>query len=129
MNCIDRLGEALCHLARRSMPSPLRYDSGNRLRMITSRLDFPGVADAAFHMIRQYGCGSAAVLIRMLETMALIAGQARRREDLAALAYHAQLVASVAQRTIPEESDLSDIDRRYQAVEKVLSERGWTARS
>lgn len=119
MSCLDRIGEALGRFANRSMPSPLRYDDEQRLRVIAYPVDFCAVADAAFNQIRQYGSGSAAVLIRMLETIEVVASIARRPGDRAALLNHAQLVHRAAKRNLVEERDLKDLEDRYRRIEKL----------
>lgn len=116
LNCIDRLGEALCRLASRSSPSPLRYDDKHQLRVITYPADFRAVSNAAFNQIRQYGAGSAAVIICLLETIAIIVGFARRGDDRAALAQHAELVVRAGRRNLHEEADVADLNERYTAV-------------
>jgi len=50
--CIDRLGEALCHLAERVLPSPSRHNDGGRLRVVAHPVTFAGVTDAASNQIR-----------------------------------------------------------------------------
>jgi uncharacterized membrane protein len=77
---IDRLGEALCQLATRVMPSPERYDKNGILRVITYPVTFAGVTDAAFTQIRQYGRTSASVTIRLLETIAVVTAHASRED-------------------------------------------------
>jgi len=79
--CVDRLGSALCRLAARDMPSPYRHDRQNQLRVIAPADTFPEIIDAAFNQIRQYGRSSAAVTIRLLETIAMTAGFTHRPEE------------------------------------------------
>ena len=93
MTCVDHLGSALCRLAQRDVPSPYRHDTQDRLRVITPVFTFPDVTDAAFNQIRQYGRSSTAVTIRLLETIAEIAGCVHRPEDRAALLRHAKMIA------------------------------------
>ncbi|HJS09285.1 MAG TPA: DUF2254 domain-containing protein [Pirellulales bacterium] len=121
LNCIHRLGEALCRLARRSIPSPFRYDDEKHLRVIAYPADFSAVADAAFNQIRQHGAGSAAVLICLLETIGVVASLSQRPEDRAALARHADLVLRAARRTLTEEADLADVEERFTVDQKALS--------
>lgn len=121
ITCIHRLGEALSQLTRRSIPSSLRYDEDKRLRVITYPADFRAVVDAAFNQIRQYGSGSVAVLICLLETIAVIASVTRRDTDREALSHHAQLVHRAARRSLSEESDLADVEDRFQTVQKELA--------
>lgn len=120
MTCLDRLGEALCRLARRSVPSPYRYDDEQRLRVIVHAAEFGSVADAAFNQIRQYGRSSAAVMIRMLETLAVIANHSDREEVRASLARHAELVQRAAGTGIPEEADRKDVEGRFLSVQAAL---------
>ena len=111
--CIDRLGEGLCRLAGRSMPSPVRYDAEGRLRVVTRPVTFEAVMNAAFHQIRQYGRTSVAVLIRLLETFEMIAAQVRRENDRAALEHHALLVCEAGQKGLPDEADRKAVQERY----------------
>jgi hypothetical protein len=92
MTCVDRLGEALCQLAERTLPSPSRYDADGRLRVVVHPTTFTGVTDAAFNQIRQYGRGSAAVTIRLLEAIAGVAARASGEEDRAALLQQARMI-------------------------------------
>jgi uncharacterized membrane protein len=85
MGRIDRLGEALCQFAMRVIPSPERYDENGILRVITYPVIFAGVTDAAWTQIRQYGPTSASVTIRLLETIAVVAGHASRDDGRTAL--------------------------------------------
>jgi uncharacterized membrane protein len=92
MTCVDRLGEALCQSAERTLPSPSRYDADGRLRVVVHPTTFTGVTDAAFNQIRQYGRGSAAVTIRLLEAIAGVAARASGEEDRAALLQQARMI-------------------------------------
>jgi uncharacterized membrane protein len=120
LNCIDRLGEALCHLARRTAPSAMRFDEENELRVIAYPARFDAVTDAAFNQIRQYGAGSAAVLICLMETIGTIASQSRRADDFVALARHAKLVNRAARRSLVEEANLADFEERHRVAQQEL---------
>lgn len=120
LNCIDRLGEALCRFARRSIPSSLRFDDEQKLRVITYPARFPAVADAAFNQIRQYGSGSAAVMICLMETIGVVANQCRRQEDKESIGRHATLVHRAAHRSLPDDADIADFDYRFEKVQRIL---------
>ncbi|WP_425615285.1 DUF2254 domain-containing protein [Anatilimnocola sp. NA78] len=123
LNCIDRLGEALSQLMQRAVPPALRYDEDDQLRVITNPADFRAVTDAAFNQIRQYGSGSAAVLIRMLETFRKMGTLACREDDLVALGHHANLVVRAAKRDLPEPADLCDVEERYAELQREFALR------
>lgn len=122
ITCVDRLGSALCRLATRDMPSPYRHDSQNQLRVIAPAATFPTITDTAFDQIRQYGRSSAAVTIRLLETIAVVAGFAHRPEDRAALLRHAEMIARGARDRLSEDEDRRAVEERYQAAIQLCSE-------
>ena len=80
--------------------------------------------DAAFNQIRQYARSSAAVTIRLLETITVIAGAVRRPEDRAALRRHADMIARGARDGLPEDEDRRVVEEAYQAVFRALREPG-----
>ncbi|HEY5313711.1 MAG TPA: DUF2254 domain-containing protein [Pirellulales bacterium] len=104
MTCLDRLGEGLCHLARRKIPSPFRHDEQGKLRVIAHPFTLPHMANTAFRQIRHYGRSSAAVLIRQLDVISEVLGQARREEDRIALRQQADFTRQAA-AALPEEED------------------------
>ena len=120
MTCVDHLGSALCRLAQRDMPSPYRHDSQDQLRLITPVFTFPEVTDAAFNQIRQYGRTSTAVTIRLLETIAVVAGSVQRSEDRVALLRHARMIARGAAGGLPEDEDRLEVEERFQSATQLL---------
>ena len=121
MVCVDRLGSALCRLAELDMPSPYRHDTQEKIRVITPVFTFPDVTDAAFNQIRQYGRSSTAVTIRLLETIAEVAGSVHRPEDRAALLRHAKMIARGARDGLLEDEDRQVVEEHFQSVNKLLS--------
>ncbi|HEY1067251.1 MAG TPA: DUF2254 domain-containing protein [Pirellulales bacterium] len=107
--CIDRLGSALHRLARRPMRAELRRDKSGRLLAAVPPLEYDDVVDTAFNAIRQYGRASPAVLIRLLETIAVAASAAERPEQLAALRRQADMIARSVREAIYEEEDQTTV--------------------
>jgi len=122
MTCVDRLGSALCRLVQRDMPSPFRHDSQDQLRIIAPVVTFSDLTDAAFNQIRQYSRSSAAVTIRLLETLAVVAGFAHRIEDRATLLRHAEMIARGASEGLPEGEDRRAVEERCLAVSQLCKE-------
>lgn len=123
ITCVDRLGAALCRLAGREIPSPYRYDPANKLRVIADGVDFPGVADAAFNQIRQSARSSAAVTIRLLETLVIVVRSVNREEDRTALLRQAVMIERGGREGLAEEQDRKDVEERYRAFLKALDEK------
>jgi uncharacterized membrane protein len=122
IRCVDRLGSALCRLAGRSAPSPYRRDKQNRLRVIAPPIMFPAVVDAAFNQIRQNAHTCAAVLIRLIETISVIASCVHRPEDRAALLRQAEIIARSTHEGLPDVEDRRDVEKHLQTVRRIITE-------
>ncbi len=120
ITCVDRLGSALCRLAQREMPSPYRFDCKNELRIVAPAITFEGIADAAFNQIRQHSRANAAVAMRLLETILVVAGFVHREEDRVALRRHARMIVSGAREGLPEAEDRRAVEERYLAASRTL---------
>lgn len=121
ITCVDQLGAVLCRLAEREIPSPYRYDSNDKLRLIAAGVDFPGALDTAFNEIRQDARSNAAVTMRLLETLRAIALRAQREADRAAVLRQADMIARGSRDGLHEEQDRKDVQERYEAVLAALS--------
>lgn len=120
MICIDWLGDILSRLTRRRMPASHRFDEASRLRLICKSFDFEGMVDAAFNMIRQSAEIVPAVSIHLLETIATVAAQTRKKSDRDALLRQATLVTQGCKAHLSAEDDREDLERRYAAVLKAF---------
>jgi uncharacterized membrane protein len=76
--------------------------------------------DAAFDQIRQNARTNASVTIRLLETIAVVAGSVHRPEDRAALLRQAKLIARGAREGLPEVEDRRDVEDRMQEASRAL---------
>jgi uncharacterized membrane protein len=123
MNCIDRLCSPLCRLAARELPSPARRDADGAVRLILRPWTFIGAVDAAFNQIRQYGRGSAAVTMRLLEALAILAGRVCRPDDAAAVLRQAEMIARGAEDGLAEPRDRAEAAERFARVRQRLAER------
>ena len=118
MSVLERLGGALCELAPRHLPSGVSIRDG-RTVLVVPRVDYAGLADTMFHMIRQNAAGSAAVLIRTLEVLTAVVSCERLPARLAALQRHADLVLGDGERSIETPSDLEDLRKRHRTFARM----------
>ncbi len=121
ITCIEWLGASLIRVAQRSMPSCRRYDENDQLRIITSATDFQGIADAAFNQVRQYGCKSVAVTIRLLEVLGRIGPHLVRQSDRTILVGHARKVRDDGTAAATNEDDRRAIERACAAALEALA--------
>ncbi len=119
--CVDRLGSALCRLARRDRPSTLRFDRHGRLRLVAPGSSFAGIVDAAFNQIRQCARSNPAVAIRMLDAIAQIACHLQSAPDAACLQRHADMIVRGAREAVPEAADVRAVEAAFMAATQALS--------
>ncbi len=118
--CVDRLASALCRLARRDMPSALRYDADGHLRVIAPIAGFRALLDAAFNQIRHSARTNAAVTQRLLEAIGLVATVALRRADRHALQRHAHYLIRGAQEAPHEADAVEAMEEQYAEISLLL---------
>lgn len=121
VNCVDRLGAALCKLDQREFPSPYRCDEDGRLRVVVESSSLGGVVDAAFDQIRQAASRNVAVTLRLLETLQSAARHARHDDFRAALRRQAEAIEQTLDGP-PDGKDQRDIAERSRAVYAALDE-------
>lgn len=122
INCIDVLGASLASFAEEPPPPPRRRDGAGTLRVILPSLTLKDVLGTAFHMIRQYGRDSAAVVLRLQERLADLAARASSRDDLRAVLHHAAMVRRGALEALPEAADRDDVEERHRWVLEAAGE-------
>ena len=118
MSVLERLGAALCELSPRHLPSGVLIKD-DRAVLVVPRVDYAGLTDTMFHMIRQNADGSAAVLIRILEVLIAVVSCEHRPERVAILQRHADLVLGDAERSIETPADLDDLRKRHRTFGRM----------
>jgi uncharacterized membrane protein len=121
ISCVDRLGSTLIRLCRQEMPPSYRVDAKGQLRVVVHPVTFADFADAAFNQIRQYARESAAVTLRLLETIAVVGESARRPGDREALLRHAEMIGRGAQEGLPEADDRRRASERLERARRSLA--------
>ena len=118
ISVLDRLGASLCDLAPVFLPTGVHVREGKTVLVVPS-VDYDGLCDSMFHMIRQNARGSAAVLIRMLEVITVVASCEREPDRVRALQRHADLVMGDAERDVASPADRQDVRERHAAFEQT----------
>jgi uncharacterized membrane protein len=116
--CIDNLTSIMCYLTRAEFPSPYRYDSQDKLRVIADNHTFSGMLNAAFNQIRQYAEKSPSVMIRLMEAMKAINTFTRSKNQQELVIKHAEMILKAAERTFHEPQDLDDLKERFNSLKQ-----------
>jgi uncharacterized membrane protein len=87
--------------------------SGGRPTLVLPGVDYGGLTDAMFHMIRQNAAGTPPVLIRLIEVLSAVVACERNPARQVELRRHADLVLDDAERDVSTIADLGDIRKRH----------------
>jgi uncharacterized membrane protein len=93
----DRLGGALCLLAGRALPDGRVVREG-RLRVVCPPVDYEGLVDAMFHMLRQGAASEPAVIIHLAAVFGAVAAVEHDPARRATLHRHLDLLREAAAR-------------------------------
>jgi uncharacterized membrane protein len=118
--CLDRLGEALCHLAGREFPSAIRSDDSGNVRVIASSVGFEGMTDLAFSEIRHYGSADPLVASRLLSVIGDVAECAPHGGRRDNLVNHLWIARTAALTTATEDRHKTHFEEQYRAAMKRL---------
>ena len=91
--------------------------------LVVPSVDYDGLVDAMFHMIRQNGSNSTAVLIRILDVLTAVVSLKQDPLRVGTLQRHADLVLDDASRHITSPVDLNDIRDRHNGF-VAMKDRG-----
>jgi uncharacterized membrane protein len=119
VSVLDRLGAALCELAGRTLPDG-RTRRGGGVRMRRPSIDYAGLVDAMFHMLRQAAVPEPAVMIRLLEVLAEVAAVERDPARRRVLRRHAELAREAAQGGTADPSVRDAVAERHARVLAAL---------
>jgi uncharacterized membrane protein len=116
---IDRLTLSLARIMRRG-PAQTRWcDDAGHVRVVLPATTFGGLIDASFNMIRQNGERSAAVLIRLadsLNDLTPLANPAQRQD----IERHRKMILNAGRRNLHEAEDLKALEQRIETRERGL---------
>jgi len=115
MAVLDRFGDVLCGMTDRHLPGAAVLRDG-RAVLFRRAVDYDGLLDAMFHMIRQNGAGSAAVLLRLMEVLGAVLAVEQALERGAALRRHADLVFAAGRQNLGEQAAVEDLEARFAAL-------------
>ena len=121
MSVLDRLGAALCEIAPLYLPTGV-WLRDDRPALVVPSIEYRGLVNAMFHMIRQNAAGNAAVLIRMLDVLTAVVSSERNPGRMHILQHHADLVMGDAARDISTPADLDDFGARYQRFVTIVQQ-------
>lgn len=116
VNCVDRLVEALAHLAERRVPSSHRTDTTGAIRVIAEPLTFVAAADLVFGSLLTPISSSPIAAAHLLMGIGSIAPHLRRAGDRARLVEHAVALHRESRQRAPSELLKRALDAAHAAT-------------
>ncbi|MBC05830.1 DUF2254 domain-containing protein [Thalassospira sp.] len=102
---VYRLGRALPHAMQFRYPVGIWIDGSDEVRLKALLSDFDGMLGAAYDQIRQSAARKPDVLLPMAEVLESLMRLAHTDQQRDTLRTHARMIASTAERNVPEEND------------------------
>lgn len=124
LNCIDWLGDCLCHSFAQRLPSGIYCDSEGKIRVIEQVITHDRLLKGAIDKIRQAGRGMPAVFIRQLKNLQKVMHVASTPAQREMLLHHARMIVRASEESVLEPSDKDDVQAAYLAL-VTLSESLW----
>ncbi|NNF44305.1 MAG: DUF2254 domain-containing protein [Phycisphaerales bacterium] len=104
-HCIDRIGTGLCRLVTRRMPSPLRRDENQTVRVIAVPVTVDDILAEAIEPLARHAGVHLTVWLGLLRILDASARRARRPGDRAACLSYARRIAATAHAALENEHD------------------------
>jgi uncharacterized membrane protein len=114
LTCLDWLSEGLCRLSQRELTNDIFRDEDGRIRLVSASWSYERMIGRAFDKIRQAAVGMPAVLIRMLDSIFVVANATTSQLQRDVLISQAQMIWRSAETSVHEASDLEDVGVRYE---------------
>jgi uncharacterized membrane protein len=120
MRCIDRLTDALAVVARTAFPSPYRFDSYGRLRVVTNPVNFHVLVTMVLYPIAESAAGHTEVIARLFRSVEEVARSCREKHQLSLLVELNEYLKDLAGQAPAAEHRLPEIEAWYGRVREAL---------
>lgn len=120
--CIDHLTTALEGAFRKGLPANGFLDDAGKLRLIANPITIDSLADAAFHPLRQEGRSNVPVVLRLLDSLTLLADANPGADAVLAIRRHGHLIHQAALAEGFDDVDRKAIEERYNGLQTSLLE-------
>ncbi len=121
LTCLDWLSAGLSQISRRDLSENVYRDEEGRIRLIGAKWSYERIVDRVYDKIRQASRGMPAVLIRLLDNIAVVAMATTSQAQRDILLRQANMVLRNAEASVDEEIDLADIQARYARAYQCLT--------
>ncbi|WP_166805046.1 DUF2254 domain-containing protein [Nitrosococcus wardiae] len=119
MTCIDRIATALAIAASRVPPPTAYRDNDGQVRLIDYPVTFADLAKAAYSPLRRYGGEQITVVLKLLESLAMILPLTYQERDQQVLYEHGTLIYERCLARVEQDQDRRELDNCYRILKKL----------
>ncbi|MCX2793804.1 DUF2254 domain-containing protein [Microbulbifer thermotolerans] len=119
--CIDRLIEGLGTVLQRPQPPNCFCDDKGKLRLITRKLEFSQLLDAALEEICEYSRGNSMVIRQLLKALSQLADVCARDNDTKALCSYLQRLEEDCRIFLKSPSDQAIAEEKIDTIQQKLA--------
>ncbi len=124
LTCLDWLSAGLSQISQRKLSVNVFRDEEGRIRLIGAGWTYEHIVNRAYDKIRQAAVGMPAVLIRLLDNIAVVAISTVSTSQREVLMRQAEMVLKSAEESVRDENDLYDVRVRYDRAFVALHRHG-----
>jgi uncharacterized membrane protein len=114
LTCIDWISAGLSEISTRVLEEGVYRGRSGKIRLIESDPSYERMVNRAYDKIRQAGRGMPAVVIRMIDSIAVITQNTTSDRQRSVLRRQAEMILRGAEGDVSDPNDLADIRRRFE---------------
>jgi uncharacterized membrane protein len=121
LTCIDWISAGLSEISGRVLEMGVYRGQSGKVRLVELGPSYGRMVNRAFDKIRQAARGMPAVLIRIIDAIAVIVQNTEIEAQRMVLLRQAEMVLRVAEASVSESNDLRDIRERFERLRRLVA--------
>jgi uncharacterized membrane protein len=121
LTCIDWISAGLSEISGRVLEMGVYRGQSGKVRLVEFGPSYGRMVNRAFDKIRQAARGMPAVLIRIIDAIAVIVQNTGGEAQRMVLLRQAEMVLRVAEASVSEANDLRDIRERFERLRRLVA--------
>ena len=120
LTCLDWISSGICRLSGRELTERVFRDEEGRVRLMGADWSYLKIVNRAFDKIRQAARGMPAVIIRILDSLTVVAHATTSAAQREVLMRQGEMVLVSASESVPETNDLDDIQTHFEQLAECI---------
>jgi uncharacterized membrane protein len=121
LTCVDWISAGLSEISGRVLEMGVYRGQSGKVRLVEFGPSYGRMVNRAFDKIRQAARGMPAVLIRIIDAIAVIVQNTGSEAQRMVLLRQAEMVLRVAEASVSEANDLRDIRERFERLRRLVA--------